>query len=341
MRVVLCLAGIFLLLISARCPGQALVDAPEVEAGGSTVERASILGTVEDSEGALVPGARVEVVSAGNTSVAFADKDGAFHAYGLLPGHFTLRVTADGFSPVSVEGNVAAGEEKTLDTITLNAAGSHAAVTVYATQHEVAAAQLAEAEKQRVLGVIPNFYVVYEAHPAPLSKGQKFHLAWRSVIDPMNLALNGVAAGVEQATGQFDEYGGGASGYGKRYGAGLADSATSTFLGGAVLPVVFRQDPRYRFQGTGSTGSRLRHAVASVVTCRSDNDKLEFNYSNILGNFASAGISNLYYPASDRHGVGLTLQNVAIGTAFGAFAAVMQEFVIPRFTPKLGNRAKR
>ena len=206
-------------------------------------------------------------------------------------------------------------------------------VTVTATVKEVAAAEVAMEEKQRVLGVVPNFYVVYSPQPAPLSAGQKFHLAWRSTVDPFTFLSSGISAGIEQATGSFS--GQGAAGFGKRYGASFADGAISTFLGGAILPTVFRQDPRYHFQGTGTTASRARHAVSSVFVCRGDNGRREFNYSNILGNFASAGISNLYYPASDRNGAGLTISNAAIGTGFGMFAALMQEFVVPRLTPHL------
>jgi hypothetical protein len=185
---------------------------------------------------------------------------------------------------------------------------------------------------------VPNFYVVYYKNPAPLTAKQKFHLAWRSTIDPVSFLGSGFIAGVEQATDSFQGYGQGAAGYGKRYGASFADGAISTFLGGAILPALFHQDPRYYYQGTGSTMSRVKHAIASVVVTHGDNGKRQFNYSNIIGNFASAGISNAYYPASDRNGAGLTLSNAAIGTAFGAFAGIMQEFVVPKLTPHRPNR---
>lgn len=213
-----------------------------------------------------------------------------------------------------------------------------ASVTVFATQHEVAAAEVAGEEKQRVLGVVPNFFVVYSPHPTPLAAAQKFHLAWRSTIDPFSFVGTGIGAGIEQATNSFSGYGQGGMGYAKRYGAGFADGAISTFLGGAILPTLFHQDPRYYYQGTGSTRSRAQHAVASVFVTHGDNGRRQFNYSNILGNFASAGLSNLYYPASDRNGAGLTMRNAAIGTAFGMFGALMQEFVVPKLTPHLPKR---
>ncbi|HEY9137160.1 MAG TPA: carboxypeptidase-like regulatory domain-containing protein [Terriglobus sp.] len=303
--------------------------------------KATLIGTVQDGEGALLPGARVEVVSGSATVVAFADEDGVFHAYGVLAGAYTLRVTANGFFVATQHGSVTPGEEKDLESITLRPVGQSATVTVTASEKEIATEQVQLELKQRVLGVIPNFYVVYDANPAPLSKKEKFHLAWRSTLDPVNIGGVALLAGIEQERNTYPGYGKGASGYAKRYGAGFADGATATFLGGAVLPIVFRQDPRYRFQGSGSTMSRARHAVASVVICRSDTNKTMFNYSNVLGNFAAAGLSNWYYPASDRNGAGLTMRNASIGLAFGAFGALMQEFVVPKLTPRLHGRDKR
>ncbi|MEZ2348461.1 carboxypeptidase-like regulatory domain-containing protein [Terriglobus sp. RCC_193] len=315
--------------------------AQETVPAPSMVAKASLVGTVQDGDGALLPGARVEVLSGGVTAVAFADEDGIFHAYGITPGSYTLHITAIGFFADTRNGEILPGEEKALDTIELRPEGKFASVTVTATEKEIATEQVNFEMKQRVLGIIPNFYVIYDANPAPLTKGQKFHLAWRSTLDPVSFAGAAIVAGIEQSGDQFSGYGQGGSGYAKRYGAAFADGAIGTFLGGAILPVVFHQDPRYRYQGSGSVMSRTRHAAASVIFCRNDENKVVFNYSNVLGNFAAAGISNLYYPASDRHGAGLTLQNAAVGTAFGVFGALMQEFVVPKLTPRLHGRDKR
>ncbi|SDF50791.1 carboxypeptidase-like regulatory domain-containing protein [Terriglobus roseus] len=336
MRLSLWLCGLTLL-----CAAPIGAVAQEAGQPASMLAKASLEGTIQDGDGALLPGARVEVLSGGVTAVAFADEDGVFHAYGVTPGTYRLHITAIGFFADTRSGEILPGEEKELDAIELRPEGKFATVTVTATEKEIATEQVNFEMKQRVLGIVPNFYVVYDANPEPLTKGQKFHLAWRSTLDPFTFATSAIVAGVEQSNNSFSGYGTGASGYAKRYGASFADGAISTFLGGAILPVVFHQDPRYRYQGTGSIMSRTRHAAASVIFCRNDQNKVVFNYSNIIGNFASAGISNLYYPASDRNGAGLTLQNAAIGTAFGVFGAIMQEFVVPKLTPHLQGRDKR
>jgi len=185
-----------------------------------------------------------------------------------------------------------------------------------------------------VLGVIPNFYVSYAKHPVPLSPKQKFGLAWKTVIDPFTLVVVAGAAGVEQAQNHFSEYGQGAQGYGKRFGANYADTVSGTFIGAAILPVLLKQDPRYFYRGTGSTESRFFYAIANSVICKGDNGRWQPNYSNVLGSLAAGGISNIYYPSQDRDGAELTFENAAIGVGATAIGNIFQEFLIRKLTPK-------
>src|SRR5208337_2749321 len=139
--------------------------------------------------------------------------------------------------------------------------------------------QIKVEEKQRVLGVLPNFYVSYIPDAAPLNSKQKFTLAWKTVVDPFTFLFTGGVAGVEQAQNHFAGYGQGAQGYGKRFGAAYADTVTGTFI------------------GSGSKRSRILYALANSVICKGDNRRWQPNYSTILGSLAVGGISNLYYPA--------------------------------------------
>jgi hypothetical protein len=199
--------------------------------------------------------------------------------------------------------------------------------------------QIKEQEKQRVLGLFPNFYVSYGRDALPLNSRQKFRLAWKTTTDPFTVVGVAALAGVEQATNTFDGYGQGAQGYFKRLGASYADAVTGTFIGSAMLPSLLKQDPRYFYKGTGSTRSRLLYALASPLICKGDNMRWQPNYSNVAGSFASAGISYLYYPRSDRNGAGLVVQNSLIRLGEVAFEGILQEFVIRRLTPHLRKRA--
>jgi hypothetical protein len=126
-------------------------------------------------------------------------------------------------------------------------------VEVGLSRTEVAAEQIKVEEKQRVLGVLPNFYVSYIPNAVPLTSKQKFRLAGRTVMDPFTFVFVGGAAGVEQAQNHFRGYGQGAQGYAKRFGAGYADTVAGTFIGSAILPSLLKQDPRYFYKGTGTS----------------------------------------------------------------------------------------
>jgi hypothetical protein len=65
--------------------------------------------------------------------------------------------------------------------------------------------------------------------------------------------------------------------------------------------------------------------VFSTFRCKSDSGHWQPNYSNVLGNFAAGGISNLYYPAGER-GLVATYQRAIVVSAGGAIGAVISEF---------------
>lgn len=203
-------------------------------------------------------------------------------------------------------------------------------------QRDQAKEQLKQQEHQRILGVLPNFNTSNIQNAAPLSPKQKFHLALRSAIDPVQFGITAVDAGISQWNNSFPGYGQGMQGYGKRYGAAYADSFDGTLLSGAVFPVLLHQDPRYFRKGTGSVKGRLWYAIRSTFVCKSDNGKWEPNYSNVLGNLAAGGIANLYYPDSDR-GAGLTFQRAFTVTAEGSLGSIFVEFW-PDISRKLQHR---
>jgi hypothetical protein len=169
-----------------------------------------------------------------------------------------------------------------------------------------------------------------------MTKKLKFELGWRSVVDPANVMFVGVVAGAQQAEGAFPQYRQGVKGYSKRFGAGMADATVGTMLTGSVLPMVFRQDPRYFYRGSGSRVSRTWYALKTTVICKGDNGRWQPAYANVLGSFGSGAVSGLYYPGGERGGM-LVLENGLSALAFDGFANVMQEFVLRRMTPSRGR----
>lgn len=303
-----------------------------------------ISGTILDQTGAVRVGASVRLrgqVQSTSQEIQSGD-NGQFSFANVTPGPFRLTVTAAGFATREFSATLHSAETYLVPPIMLAVAPAvtevHVEVTPL-TPVEVADLQIKEQEKQRVFGLIPNFYVSYDANALPLNPKQKFRLAWKTTSDPFTYFGVAALAGVEQATNTFDGYGQGAQGYFKRFGASYADVVTGTYIGSAILPVVLKQDPRYFYKGTGSIRSRLLYALASPVICKGDNMRWQPNYSNVAGAFTSASISYLYYPKSDRNGAGLVVQNSLIRLGEIAFEGVLQEFVLRRLTPRLRTRA--
>jgi hypothetical protein len=303
-------------------------------------QAASISGTVVDQSGALVANVRITLSqpglgekSADPKTVAVSDNNGRFAFAGVVPGPFHLALAAAGFADQEMTGAVHAGEDYVIPQIALAVARADVDVEVRLPSEQVAEDQVKVEEQQRLLGVIPNYYVSYVPHAAPLTPRLKFQLAWKTTFDPVSLAITGAIAGIEQADNAYSGYGQGAAGYGKRFGAAYGDFISGTFIGGAILPSLLKQDPRYFWKGSGSKSSRFFYAVANAVICKGDNGHWQANYSGIIGGLAAGGISNLYYPAENRNGAALTFENAAIGTGFGAVGNVIQEFFLRKFTP--------
>jgi hypothetical protein len=320
---------------------EAKSDLAEAQGTGAE-ERLSgnISGTIVDPTRGAVAGARVRLSRQDQSpdQEALSGDDGRFSFANVAPGPFQLTITSAGFATQASSGILRPGESYAVPEIAMALATAVTEVHVVPTRTEVAEDQIKAQEKQRVLGVVPNFYVSYNHDAVPLSPKQKFELAWKTTVDPVSFGVTGVIAGIQQSQNYFSGYGQGAQGYGKRYGASYADFVAGTYIGGAILPSLLKQDPRYFYKGSGSKRSRILYALANSVICKGDNGHWQADYSAILGSLAAGGISNLYYPADSR-GAELTFENTLIGIGESAAVNVLQEFVIRKLTRNAPNQA--
>lgn len=318
-----------------------LPDAPQAQPQPSAAQpgeaqTGSIHGVVTDRDGAVYQGVQITLtpVVQNPPITVKSDANGRYLFENLPAGPRILTFSGPGFATQVIPVLLHPGESLEVPPLTLLVSNTTTDVQVNASQQEIAQEQIEQEEQQRVFGAIPNFYVVYDPNPAPLNTKQKFSLAWRSSIDPFTFLATGIFAGIEQATNTFSGYGQGAQGYAKRYGAAYADGFIDTMLGSAILPALLKQDPRYFYKGKGTTRSRILYAIANSVMCKGDNGHWQVNYSGILGGAASGGISNLYYPASDRNGISLTIENTGLNIASSAVQNIFQEFLVRKLTPK-------
>ncbi len=333
------------LVLSAIWLGAAACSAEESQPPApnpspTTAGGGSVIGTVTSSDGLVYEGARVVLETEGDVDpppmTQQTNANGAFDFSSVPAGPFKLTISSNGFLTQQVSGVLQPGGVFDARTIVLPVAAEASVVQVSAgSQAEIAQQQLNLEEQQRVLGVIPNYYVSYDPHAVPLTPRQKFQLAWRSSVDPVTWVITGAVAGMEQANNTLIGYGQGAQGYAKRFGANYANNFIGNMLSGAVLPVAFKQDPRYFYKGTGSVPSRALYAIATSVICKGDNGHWQANYSGIIGGLAAGGIANLYYPASSRSGWQVSFTNALIGTGEGAIQNLFQEFVVRHLTPRV------
>ena len=303
-------------------------------------EPAHITGTVMDTNGDIIPGATITVYGASESRQTTTSNDnGAFELDNINPGaSYHMKVTAVGFVDwTSSKISLSPGQFAIFNDVALRVSGETTSITVVAaSREELAAEEVRFEEHQRALGFIPNFYVSYDKHPVPLTSKLKFTLALKIAIDPVTFAGTGFVAAINQAS-HYPNYGEGLIGYGQRLGSVYVNGLTDILIGGAILPSILHQDPRYFYQGTGSMRSRWIHALSSPVICRSDNGHSQPNYSSIGGYLAAGAIANAYYPETNR-GPGLVSRIFGIDVSANVANSILQEFVLRKFTRNVHDR---
>ncbi|HXB62678.1 MAG TPA: carboxypeptidase-like regulatory domain-containing protein [Acidobacteriaceae bacterium] len=320
----------------AAAPASALTPAaaPAQEPSAPVPQTGSISGTVTDVNGDAIPGATVDLtgVTSSRQITAKASDDGFFQLDDLAPGTYHLTVSMKDFTQwKSPDLVLNPGQDLDVAGIKLAVSSSYSITAVY-NPVQIATQEVHVEEEQRVLGVIPNFYVVYDSSGVPLTPKLKFELAIKSTFDPATFVAANMYAGMEQAAERPD-YVEGAKGYGQRLGSAYADGFTDILFGGAILPTILHQDPRYFYMGPdkGTKKHRVLYALAAPFLCKGDNGKWEPNYSSVGGDLISGAISNLYYPETNR-GVGLVVSTAAIGAGGRAVNALAQEFLLRKLT---------
>jgi hypothetical protein len=317
----------------AEAQSTQLPEAPSPQTG-------IIVGTVTDMNNDPVPGAMVALQDSAYQSAGsvVSNDNGFFRFNTVVPGAYYVTVTAQGFADWTSPAIILKPSQYVIVTGSkLRIAEARTTITVTpASSEEIATEQVKIEEQQRIFGFIPNFYAVYDHDFAPLTTKLKFQLATKVLIDPVTIIGAAAIAGINQA-GDVPNYGQGAKGYAERFGSSYASGATDIMIGGAILPSLLHQDPRYFYKGTGTKKSRTLYALTRPFVCKGDNGKWQPNYSTIGGDLGAAAIAQAYYPQSDR-GAGRVFETTLINTGERAIANLAQEFILRRITPKAKNR---
>ena len=216
----MCLAACTLLFL---CPVLTKAQASQSAKAGSTAEvqrtvlpdapmpttgKAAVSGTVLDPSGATVSGAAVLLTRIGESQgrSLTTGADGSFSFHDVPPGSYIVSVQAKDFQPAnSAQFTVAADQSYEVPNVMLSISAD---TTVVVEPTEVIAAHQVKAEeKQRVFGLVPDFYTSYVWDAAPLNTRQKYSLALRDTLDPMTFVGVSIGAGIQQATNSYSGYG--------------------------------------------------------------------------------------------------------------------------------------
>ncbi len=333
--------------LPAALPAQTTQDSPQavpapVQAPHVESHDGSVSGSVADTTGALIPGATVTLAAPGAQdpmATIKSDAEGRFTFDGLRRGEYEITVAVPGFAPyTSKRISLVEVEPREIIEVRLPLAVGTADVEVTVTRREIASEEIHAAEKQRVLGIFPNFYTSFVWNAEPLDTRQKFSLALHATTDPVAFITAAAVAGAEQYRNTFPAYGDDAASYFKRYGAAYADGFVGKIIGSAILPSVFRQDPRYFYLGTGTMRQRALYAITSSVIARGNNGRNQPNYSHILGNAAAGALSGVYHP--DESSGKLALDNALIGIGGQAAVNLCREFLLKPFTHGIATTPK-
>jgi hypothetical protein len=183
----------------------------------------------------------------------------------------------------------------------------------------------AKYEDKHVLGVLPN-YRTAELTPDyhPISNKYKMKIALKDTFDYPLIGVGATYALLYQAENSHPQFGQGMEGYAKRFGTSYTDQLVGNMMTEGILPVLFREDPRYFRKAQGSAKSRLGYALSRIVITRTNNGNHTFNFAEIVGNGVAAGVGLSYY--SDDRDFGDYMQNWGTQLATDAISQVLKEF---------------
>jgi hypothetical protein len=178
---------------------------------------------------------------------------------------------------------------------------------------------------KRVLGVLPNYrtanpYSVYK----PLTNGQKMLIATKDSFDYPLYFLGGAFAALGQIDNDDPSYGQGVKGFAKRYAADYGDQMIGNMMTEGIFPVLLHQDPRYFRLAQGSVGKRTWYALTRTLVAHDDSGKLDFNYSEWVGNAVGVAISQSYH--FDGRNAGTATYKLFEQCGVDAFSQVLKEF---------------
>ena len=157
-------------------------------------------------------------------------------------------------------------------------------------QQNSAQTPVAKEQPKRILYIIPNYRAVSaDAVVPPLDARGKFNLMVDDSFDYSTFISVGLLAGIAQAEHNVPQFDDGPLAYSQYYWHIFVDQAVGNAFTEYLLPVAFKQDPRYFTKGHGGFFNRTGYALSRLVVTRTDSGGSQVNFSEIIGNGAPRG----------------------------------------------------
>jgi hypothetical protein len=187
-------------------------------------------------------------------------------------------------------------------------------------------------QTKRILGIVPNFRAISaDEKLPPETVKEKFIDATEDSFDYSSIFFPLVIAGYNQARDATPQFHQGAAGFARYFWHSAVDQTSENYMVEFIFPTVTHEDARYYTLGHGGFLKRTGYALSRAVVTRTDSGNETFNFSEVVGAGAAAGLSNLYYPRAQR-----TLGNTGSqwGLDIGIDAGV---FVFREFWPDINR----
>jgi hypothetical protein len=180
-------------------------------------------------------------------------------------------------------------------------------------------------EDKHVMGVLPNYRTAeLTADYHPISAKYKMTIALKDSFDTPLMVIGAIYSGFYQLNNDHPQFGQGTLGYLRRFGASYNDQVMGNMLTEGVLPVLFKEDPRYFRLAEGGVKKRTFYALSRIFVTRTNTGARSFNYAEVIGNSMSSAVGLSYY--SDDRSFGDYSENVGIQLATDAMSQILKEF---------------
>ena len=148
---------------------------------------------------------------------------------------------------------------------------------------------------------------------------------FKSIFGPVSLAKTVVSAGISTARNSPEEWGGQWEGFGRRVASGFGKKVikqTTLF----ALDESFKLDSKFYRSQNRSFGAKVKNALVSPFTARSESGRRVFGFPRIVGTYtASIVAAEAWYPKRYDYKDGLRSGTISLG--LNAAFNLVKEFI--------------